>query len=833
MANRIKGITIEIDGDTTKLSNALKNVNRAVSSTKSSLTDVSKLLKLNPGNVDLLRQKQKLLADQISNTKEKLAQLKEAQARMDANGVDKNSEQYMALQREIAETENQLQSLEKEARNFGSVGAQQVAAVGQKMEELGRKVTAVGKELSQKVTAPLVALGVVSVKTTADFESSMSQVAATMGFTVDELNDESSEASKSISTLSSFAKQMGETTKFSASEAADALNYMALAGYDAETSMKMLPTVLNLAAAGNIELATASDMVTDAQSALGLTLDETADMVDQMAAAASKSNTSVAQLGEAYLKIGATARNLSGGTAELSTMLGVLADNGIKGAEGGTHLRNILLSLQSAAVDGAVDFGDFAVAIYDSDGNMRSMVDIIADMQDGLGGMSQEAKDAIVSGVFNKTDLASVNALLGTSQNRFHELGSAISDSSGAAQNMADTQLNNLNGQLTLLKSALEGAAISIGELLMPYIQKLVAKIQAWVDKFNQLSPAAKKVILVIAAVVAAIGPLLILVGGVMGTVGKILIFAPMIVSAIGAIAGPVGIVIVVIAALVAAGVLLYKNWDMIKAKAQELWSKLKDTWNKIKTNTLEVWNAVKEAVTGKISQAKETVVNTVSSVKIALENAWNTVKAGTSSIWNGIKTAISNALTAARTSVSSVVTGIKTTMSNAWSSAKSAASSAFSAIKSAITGPIASAKDTISGIVSAIRGFFPISLGNIFSGIKLPRFHIDWSTLSVFGKTISWPSGVSVSWFKKAMKNAYLLDGAQIFGTMGGRLLGGGESGKEIVMSYDKLAKMMGGNTTINVVVNAAKGMDERTLADLVARRIQATVNRKGAVWA
>ena len=147
-----------------------------------------------------------------------------------------------------------------------------------------------------------------------------------MGVTVDEIGE-----------LRDFAQEMGSTTAFSATEAADALNYMALAGYDAETSMTMLPNVLNLAAAGGMELATASDMVTDSQTALGLSLEETSTLVDQMALASSKTNTSVSQLGEAILSIGGTAKNLSGGTTELNQVLGLLADNGIKGAEAGTH----------------------------------------------------------------------------------------------------------------------------------------------------------------------------------------------------------------------------------------------------------------------------------------------------------------------------------------------------------------------------------------------------------------------------------------------------------------------------------------------------------------
>lgn len=337
----------------------------------------------------------------------------------------------------------------------------------------------------------MVAFTKSAVEAGMSFDSSMSQVAATMGKTMDELNSDVQTITLNnqqwSGSLRDFAKKMGAETKFSATEAADALNYMALAGYDTKTSMEMLPNVLNLAAAGNMELATASDMVTDTQSALGLTLEETNAMVDQMAKASSKSNTSVQQLGDAMLKIGATARNVKGGTQELSTVLGVLADNGIKGAEGGTHLRNILLSLQQAAEDGVVDFGDFAVSVYDADGNMRSMIDIVKDMQEGMGDLSQEAKDAMISGVFNKTDLASVNALLGTSAERFDELYESIGDCAGAAQEMAETQLDNLAGDITIMKSAFEGLQIAVSDGATPALRDSVKGITEVINGLNDL----------------------------------------------------------------------------------------------------------------------------------------------------------------------------------------------------------------------------------------------------------------------------------------------------------------------------------------------------------
>ena len=210
-------------------------------------------------------------------------------------------------------------------------------------------------------SAAMVAFATESVKTGAEFDKAMSQVAATMGKTVDEIDD-----------LREFAQKMGAETVFSATQAADALNYMALAGYDAQQAMEALPNVLNLAAAGNMDLARASDMVTDAQSALGLSMEESAEMVDKMAMASSKSNTSVEQLGDAILTVGGTAKNLSGGTTELATALGILADNGIKGAEGGTALRNMINSLTAPTNDASKMMQSLGVQVFDADGNMRS-----------------------------------------------------------------------------------------------------------------------------------------------------------------------------------------------------------------------------------------------------------------------------------------------------------------------------------------------------------------------------------------------------------------------------------------------------------------------------
>ena len=352
------------------------------------------------------------------------------------------------------------------------------AALG-KAKKIGGTIAKVGTAAVGAAAAGIVAFGKSAVDAGMTFDSSMSQVAATMGTTVDE-----------ISELRDFAQEMGSTTAFSATQAADALNYMALAGYDAETSMQMLPNVLNLAAAGGIELASASDMVTDAQSALGLSLEETSELVDKMAKASSKSNTSVAQLGDAILTVGGTAKNLAGGTTELSTALGILADNGIKGAEGGTALRNIILSLSAPTDTAAKKMAELGLSAYDAEGNLRPMQDIFSDLNSTLSTMTQGEQTEVLNTLFNKVDLKSANALLATSADRWDELSGAIDDASGAAQQMADTQLDNLAGDITLFKSALEGAQIVLSDQLSPTLREFVqlgtSGIQQITDGFKE-----------------------------------------------------------------------------------------------------------------------------------------------------------------------------------------------------------------------------------------------------------------------------------------------------------------------------------------------------------
>lgn len=323
--------------------------------------------------------------------------------------------------------------------------------------------------LTQAATGKLTELAKTSVGIGMSFQSSMSQVAATMGVGVDQ-----------IQSLTDKAKEMGSTTAFTATQAADALNYLALAGYDANKAAEVLPSVLNLAAAGGMDLAYASDLVTDAMASLNLEANKqnVDEFGNKLAKAASRANANVSQLGEAILTVGGTAANLKGGTTELTTALGLLANVGIKGAEGGTHLRNIILSLQSPTDDATKLMEQLGLQVYDAQGNMRGLDDILTDLSGSLAGLTQGQKDSVINALFNKTDLAAVNGLLAAQGEQWESLaqqidaaGEAAGDSGAMAQ-MAETQLDNLQGSVTIMQSALEGLQLGIYDYLEPSLNE-------------------------------------------------------------------------------------------------------------------------------------------------------------------------------------------------------------------------------------------------------------------------------------------------------------------------------------------------------------------------
>ena len=528
-------------------------------------------------------------------------------------------------------------------------------------------------------------------------------------------------------------------------------------------------------------------MVTDAMSALGMGVDEAETMVDQMAKTASTTNTSVAQLGEGILTIGATAKSIKGGTAELNTALGILANNGIKGAEGGTHLRNIILSLQNPTDKAAAQMEALGISVYDSEGNMRSMNDILGDLNKSMDGMTSAEKSNIIGTIFNKTDLSSVNALLANTGSTWDSLQKSITESGGAAQQMADTQLDNLQGQITILKSALEGLAISFGELLMPAIKQIVGWVQKFVDWLNGLSEGTKKTVVTIALLAAALGPVLIVIGKVISAVGTIMTVVPKIAGVINTVKGafaalnttmlanPIVLIIAAIAALVAAFIYLWNNCDGFR----QFWI---DLWENVKQIAITVWNAIKEFFS-QVCEAIKTIFSTVFEViktlvttyfnlyKTIIQTVFNVIKTVITTIWEAIKgvfttvfnviktlvttyfniyktiiqtvltiiqTVITTVWNTIKTVITTVLNAIKTIFSTVWNAIKTIISAVVSGIKGLITGDFTAVKNSITTIMNTIKSTITTIWNTIRSTISTVLGAIKGAVTSVFNGIVN-----------------------------------------------------------------------------------------------
>ena len=730
MAGRIQGITVEIGGDTTKLQTALKGVNTEIRNTQSQLRDVDKLLKLDPGNTELLAQKHRLLGDAVKETKEKLETLKTAAEQADQALKDGTitQEQYDGLQREIVETEQKLKALEEQAKASGTA-LQEIAAKGEKLKTVGDNITNVGKKF-MPVTLGVVGLGTAAVKTAADFDSAMSKVAAVSGATGSDLE-----------ALRDKAREMGEKTKFSASEAAEAMNYMAMAGWKTEDMLSGIEGVMNLAAASGEDLATTSDIVTDALTAFGLTAADSGHFADILAAASSNANTNVSMMGETFKYCAPIAGALGFSAEDTAEAIGLMANAGIKGSQAGTALRTIMNNLSGDVTICGSAIGEVTVATTNADGSMRDLSDILADCRTAFSGLTESEKAQAAESLVGKNAMSGFLALMNAGEGDINKLSSAIDNCDGCAADMAETMNDNLAGQLQILKSQLEELAISFGELLMPAIRTIVGWIQKFVDWLNSMDEGTRKVIVTIALVAAAIGPVLIIVGKVISAVGTIMTLVPKLAGVINAAKGvfaafnavcaanPYVLIIAAIVALVAAFIYLWNNceefrqfwidlWESIKEIAIAVWEALKAffkaAWEAIKTTAETVWNAIKNFFTGLWEGIKNIFTTVVNAISTFLTNAWNAIKNTVTTVWNAIKTFFTTVWNGIKSIVTTVVTAISTFLTTAWNAIKNTIEAVLNAIKTVVTTVWNGIKSVITTIVNGIKNTVTTAWNNI-----------------------------------------------------------------------------------------------------------------------
>lgn len=744
MAGRIQGITVEIGGDTTKLQTALKGVNSEIKNTQSQLRDVDKLLKLDPGNTELLAQKHRLLGDAVKETKEKLETLKTAaeQAEQALKDGTITQEQYDGLQREIAETEAKLKSLESQA-NQSATALQNIAAKGEKLKTLGNNISNVGTRLLP-VTGAVTALGTIAVKTAADFDSAMSQVAAVSGATGAELD-----------ALRDKAREMGAKTKFSASEAAEAMNYMAMAGWSTEQMLQGIEGVMNLAAASGEDLATTSDIVTDALTAFGLSAADSGHFADILAAASSNANTNVAMMGETFKYCAPIAGALGFSAEDTAEAIGLMANAGIKGSQAGTALRTIMNNLTGDIQLSGQALGDVTIQTTNADGSMRDLSDILADCRSAFSQLTESEQAQAAEALVGKNAMSGFLALMNAGEADINKLSSAIANCDGTAEGMAATMQDNLAGQLQILKSQLEELAISFGELLMPAIRTIVGWIQKFVDWLNSMDEGTRKVIVTIALVAAAVGPILIIVGKVISAIGTIMTIVPKLAGVINAAKGvfaafnavcaanPYVIIIAAIIALVAAFIYLWNNceefrqfwidlWESIKEIAIAVWNAIKDffvkAWEFIKNTAITVWNSIKDFFTGLWNGIKNVFTTVVNAISAFLSNTWNAIKNTVTTVFNAIATFFTNIWNAIKNTFTTVVTAISTFLTNAWNAIKNTATTVWNAITTFFTNIWNGIKNIFTTVVNAISTF----LTNAWNAIKNTATTV-WNAISSF----------------------------------------------------------------------------------------------------
>lgn len=579
-----------------------------------------------------------------------------------------------------------------------------------KLGAVGDKFEKVGSSLSKKLTAPIVAGVGASVKTFTSFDDAMRKVAATSGIAADS-------SSKSYVAMRKQAEQLGATTRYSASEVAEGMNYMAMAGWSAKQTMAGIPAVLDLAAASGENLGTTSDIVTDAMTAFGMQAEQAGEFADILAAASSNANTNVSMMGDTFKYLAPVAGSLGFNAKDTAIAIGLMANSGIKGSQAGTALRAGLVNLvhPSEAAQKAMD--SLGISVTDSEGNMKSFRTIMGDLHEKMGGLSETQKASAAATIFGKEAMSGWLAIINSSDGDFNKLADAIDNSQGATKRMVDTMEGGLGGSFRNLKSAIEGLGIAIGERLAPYIKKAAEFVTELAQKFKSLSPAQQDQIIKIALIVAAIGPLLVVIGKTLKTLKNVITVVQFLVS-------PFGLVVVAITAAVVAFIYFYTHSEKFRTTVNnavkgviEAWNNLKEAWNGAKEWASGVWNGIKDTVTNAIERIKETW----SGIKENFTNAWSGVKEWFSNLWTGITEAPSNAAE----SIKNVWNGIKEWFSNLWNGIKETFSTAWQTIQSAVLPIIQPFIDTILSYWNNLSTAF----SQIWDGVK-QVFQAAWEII-------------------------------------------------------------------------------------------------------
>ena len=518
---------------------------------------------------------------------------------------------------------------------------------GKQIQNAGKTIANAGATLTKAVTIPIAGVATAAVKTAADFEASMSKVGAIAGAVADDeisgiiqkagemglsFKESTDTTETAMNILKAKAQQMGATTSFSASESAEAMQYMAMAGWKTADMMDGIAGIMDLAAASGEDLAATSDIVTDGLTAFGMAAKESGRFADVMAATSSNAKTNVALMGETFKYCASTAGAMGYSIEDISVAIGIMGNAGIKGSMAGTTLKNTIANLAKPTDVQAAAMEKLGISLTDSSGNMKSFAEVMDNLRSSFSGLSETEKAAAATTLAGKQSMAGLLTIVNASTEDFDSLTKAIKGSEGAAETMAGEMLDNLKGQITLLKSAAEGIAITIGDKLLPYIKQGVTWFQTAAEYINNLSDAQVDNILKWAGIAAAVGPAIMVFGKVVTAVGTAYRMFGTITKMIanfggimGVITSPAGIVIGVLAGVALAAVLIIKNWDKIKPVIMRVKQWFMDTFG------------------GKIKQVveafEETFAQVVDAVKRLAPKVGESLKGGFKTVQPIIKT--------------------------------------------------------------------------------------------------------------------------------------------------------------------------------------------------
>ena len=574
------------------------------------------------------------------------------------------------------------------------------ASISDKMSALSTAFSQVGSTLTEYVTKPLLQLASGALNTGMEFDSQMSRVGAIAGATSEEMD-----------MLRQAAIQMGADSVFGATDAAKAMEYMGMAGWDAQEMIDGLPGIINLAAASGEDLGTVSDIVTDALTAFGLTAADSAHFADVLAAATTSSNTNVGMLGESFKYVAPIAGAMGYKIEDMSVALGLMANSGIKGSEAGTALRSTLVRLSKPTAQVATAMEEYGISLTNADGTMKPLSEVIQILRDRFSGLTAAQKTELAATLAGQEGMSGLLAIVNASEEDYKQLTDAVNDCSGATQDMADKMLDNLAGDVEGLNGALESLALNFSDWITPILRQAVEWITGLIDWLNDLDEGTRNMIFTIAAVVAAVGPALLIIA-------KVITAVKTVGSALSMLTNPVGLVIAAIAALVAAFLYLWNTNEGFRDWVINAWAQICGFFQSAGEIIGAVWNAI-------CDQFRSTADAAV--------NAWNGVAEFFTALWEGIQAIFEPVIEF----FSTVFGGAAEGAQSGWSGV----GEFFSGVWSGITGVFSGAgdwfKNTFSGIGDKIGGWFGTAWG--------------WATDLWNGITGAFGGGDVSAWFEGA----------------------------------------------------------------------------------